>query len=119
MGSALGPAEEGGPPGHLISYPIYYLIVYPLECRQRPRELGTLAMKAKLSATVEQALLAYLDSLPGETRSEKLERVLSRYKELQDELDLREQLASYYEDEAERRDREAWELTVAESQWRE
>lgn len=76
-------------------------------------------MKGKLSATVEQPLIDYLDSLPGETRSEKLERVLLRYKKLQEELDLREQLAVYYEDEEERRDREAWELTVAESQWRE
>jgi len=76
-------------------------------------------MKGKLSATVEQPLLDYLDSQPGETRSEKLERVLARYKALQEELDLREQLAAYYEDEDERRDREAWELTVAESQWRE
>jgi len=76
-------------------------------------------MKGKLSATVEQPLLDYLDSQPGETRSEKLERVLERYKALQEELDLREQLAAYYEDEDERRDRETWELTVAASQWRE
>lgn len=76
-------------------------------------------MKGKLSATVEQPLLDYLDSLPGETRSEKLERVLSRDKKLREELELREQLAAYYEDDDERRDREAWELTVAEAQWRE
>lgn len=76
-------------------------------------------MKGKLSATVEQDLLEYLDSLPGTTRSEKLERVLARYKKLQEELDLREALASYYADEEERRDRQSWELTVAESQWRE
>ena len=76
-------------------------------------------MKGKLSATVEQPLIDYLDSLPGETRSEKLERVLRRYKKLQEELDLREQLSAYYEDEEERQDRDAWELTVAESQWRE
>lgn len=76
-------------------------------------------MKAKLSATVEEPLLEFLDSLPGKTRSEKLELVLSRYMKLQDELDLREELAAYYEDEDERRDREAWELAVAESMWRE
>lgn len=76
-------------------------------------------MKGKLSATVEQPLLDYLDSLPGETRSEKLERVLLRYKKLQEELELRAQLAVFYEDDDEQRDREAWELTVAESQWRE
>jgi hypothetical protein len=76
-------------------------------------------MKAKLSATVEEPLVDYLDSLPGNTRSEKLEFVLRRYRALQEELELREKLAAYYEDEDERRDREAWELAVAESQWRE
>ena len=76
-------------------------------------------MKTKLSATVEEPLVEFLDSLPGKTRSEKLEFVLARYQKLQEELDLRDELAVYYEDEPERRDREAWELTVAESQWRE
>ncbi len=76
-------------------------------------------MKGKLSATVEEPLIEFLDSLPGKTRSEKLGFVISRYQELQEELDLREKLAAYYEDEEERRDREVWELTVAESQWRE
>ena len=76
-------------------------------------------MKTKLSATVEAPLVAYLDSLPGRTRSEKLERVLRRYRRLQEELDLRAELAACYEDEDERRDREDWELVVAEAQWRE
>lgn len=76
-------------------------------------------VKVKLSATVEQPLIEFLDSLPGETRSQKLELVLSRYRRLYEELELRGQLAAYYEDEEERRDRESWELTVAESQWRE
>ena len=76
-------------------------------------------MKGKLSATVEEPLIEFLDSLPGKTRSEKLEFVLSRYQKLKEELDLREELSVYYEDEQERLDREAWELTVAESQWRE
>ena len=72
-----------------------------------------------MSATVEEPLIEFLDSLPGKTRSEKLEFVISRYQALQEELDLRKKLAVYYEDDEERRDRESWELTVAESQWRE
>jgi len=76
-------------------------------------------MKAKLSATVEEPLIEFLDSLPGNTRSEKLEVVLTRYKKLQEELELREQLAVYYEGEDERREREAWELAVAEAMWSE
>jgi len=76
-------------------------------------------VKGKLSATVEEPLIEFLDSLPGKTRSEKLEFVISRYQALQEELDLRKKLAVYYEDDEEGRDRESWELTVAESQWRE
>jgi hypothetical protein len=76
-------------------------------------------MKSELSVTIDRRLIDYLDSLPGETRSKKLECVLSRYKKLQEEVGLRERLASHDEDERERRDRETWELTVAEAQWRE
>jgi len=76
-------------------------------------------VKTKLSATVEEPLVEFLDSLPGDTRSEKLEVVLRRYKKLQEELELREKLAVYYEDEEERREREAWEMTVAEAMWSE
>lgn len=76
-------------------------------------------MKTKLSATVEAPLVEYLDSLPGDTRSEKLERLICRYRALQEEVDLRAELAGIYEDDAERREREDWELIVAEAQWRE
>ncbi len=76
-------------------------------------------MKTKLSATVEAPLVEYLDSLPGETRSEKLELVIRRYRELQKELDLRLELGAHYQNDDERRDREDWELIVAEAQWRE
>ncbi len=76
-------------------------------------------VKTKVSATVEERLVEFLDALPGQSRSEKLEFVLERYQKLQTELDLRQKLAVYYEDDEERSDREGWELTVAESQWRE
>lgn len=76
-------------------------------------------MKTKLSATVEAPLVEYLDSLPGDTRSEKLERLIRRYRALQEEVDLRAELAGIYEDDAERSEREDWELIVAEAQWRE
>lgn len=68
---------------------------------------------------MEASLVEYLDSLPGETRSEKLELVIRRYRELQEEIGLRLELAAQYEDEEERREREDWELVVAEAQWRE
>jgi hypothetical protein len=74
-------------------------------------------VKGKLSATVQEPLLDFLDSLPGKSRSEKLERVLARFKEMQDDKRLREQLAAHCEDEDERREREAWERTFDEAMW--
>jgi len=76
-------------------------------------------VKGKLSATVEEPLLAFLDSLPGKTRSEKLEGILTRFKRVAEEKQLREQLAGYREEEDERSEREAWERTFAEAMWNE
>ena len=76
-------------------------------------------MKGKLSATVEQPLLAFLDSLPGKTRSAKLERILARFKQLAEEKRLRQQLGGYEEEDDEQAEREAWERTFAEAMWNE
>ena len=42
-------------------------------------------------------MLEFLDSLPGKTRSEKLERVLKRFRELEAERLLRHQLGELRE----------------------
>jgi hypothetical protein len=76
-------------------------------------------MKGKLSATVAEPLLEFLDSLPGKTRSEKLERVLERFKQIEQEKQLRKQLGAYREDADEQMEREQWERTVAEAMWSE
>lgn len=76
-------------------------------------------MKGKLSATVEEPLLKFLDSLPGKTRSEKLERVLSKFKQLEEERQLRSELAARPENDDEKSEREAWERTVSEAMWSE
>ncbi len=81
--------------------------------------MGDTLMKGKLSATVEEPLLDFLDSLPGRSRSEKLERVLARFKRWVDDKRLREQLAGYAGDEDERREQEAWERTFDEAMWNE
>lgn len=75
-------------------------------------------MKGKLSATVEEPLLEFLDSLPGKTRSEKLERVLTKFRDLEEERLLRHQLSELREDDEEW-EREAWEQTVSEAMWKE
>ena len=50
-------------------------------------------MKAKLSVTLDESLVALVDAAPGATRSAKLESVLRRYREVRRELDLRKALA--------------------------
>ena len=76
-------------------------------------------MKAKLSATVDEGLLEFLDALPGKTRSEKLERVLRTIKRLEEDRRLRRELAVYEESDDERLEREAWERTAEEAMWSE
>jgi len=74
-------------------------------------------LKEKISTTIEEPLLQFLDSLPGKTRSEKLERILLKFKQLDEELQLRKQLAAHVEDDDDQMEREVWERTVAEAMW--
>jgi hypothetical protein len=76
-------------------------------------------MKEKLSVTVEEPLVRFLDSLPGHSRSDKLERVLRRFKEVSGDLALRRALTAHRESEAERREHEAWNRTMEQDQWSE
>jgi cell fate regulator YaaT (PSP1 superfamily) len=78
-----------------------------------------ISVKNKISVTVEQSLLEFLDSLPGESRSGKIERALLKLKKVMEERELRAQLGSCREDDAERVEREIWESTVAEAMWNE
>ena len=76
-------------------------------------------MKGKLSATVQEPLLDFLDSLPGKTRSQKLERLLALVKKVEEEKVLRRELGQYHEDDEERIEREVWERTMGEAMWSE
>ena len=76
-------------------------------------------MKQKLSATVEKPLLKYLDSLPGKSRSAKLERILSKFKQVDEEKRLRRLLGEYREDQEEQAEREAWKRAFEEGMWTE
>jgi hypothetical protein len=78
-------------------------------------------MKGKLSASVDEALIEFLDSLPGKTRSEKLELVLTRYKQLEEVRLLRHQLSEFNQDGAQddEWEREAWEHTASVAMWSE
>ena len=76
-------------------------------------------MKSKISVTIDRGLLGFLDSLPGESRSEKIESAVRRLKKASEEKELRVQLGSYRESDAERLEREIWESTIAEAMWTE
>lgn len=76
-------------------------------------------MKGTLSTMVEDCLLEFLDSLPGCTRSEKLERVLGKFKRVEEERPLRRQLRNYQETDRDSIEREVWERTMDEEMWSE
>lgn len=75
-------------------------------------------MKHKLSLTVEQPLVRFLDSLPGASRSAKLERVVRAYQRASREAALRRALAGAGADDGGRAEREAWRRTMEADQWR-
>jgi len=76
-------------------------------------------MKEKLSVTVEQTLVQFLDSLPGQSRSEKLEKVLRRFKEVSEDLELRHALSPQRPSPNDREEHEAWARTMEHDQWSE
>ncbi len=76
-------------------------------------------MKNKISVTVERSLLEFLDSLPGDSRSQKIEKALLQLKKVMAERELRSLLGGGREDDSERVEREAWESTFAEAMWNE
>ena len=77
-------------------------------------------MKTKLSATVDAPLIRFLDSLPGKTRSEKLERALLILKQWEEERQLRHDLAAFNQNDQEnKKEREDWEHLMEEAMWSE
>ena len=76
-------------------------------------------MKAKLSTTIEKPLINFLDALPGESGSEKLESLLKKVKRIEEEKKLRSLLSGYKEGDDEKTERESWESTIEEAMWSE
>lgn len=76
-------------------------------------------MKAKLSLTIDEALVAFVDAEPGATRSEKIESVLRRYRDVQRDLTLREELAGAAQSTEDDSETEAWRRVMTEAAWRE
>jgi hypothetical protein len=68
---------------------------------------------------MDRSLLDFIDSLPGESRSMKIESAVGKLKKVAEEKELRVQLGGYREDNAEQVERELWESTIAEAMWAE
>ena len=76
-------------------------------------------MKAKLSLTLDEALVAFIDAEPGATRSQKIEWVLQRYRDVQRDLRLREELTGSGDTADDRIETDAWRRIMQEAMWRE
>ena len=80
-------------------------------------------MKAKLSVTLDESLVALVDAAPGATRSAKLESVLRRYRDVRRELDLRKALAEATPGDPgdpgdnDRLESDAWRRVMQEAMW--
>jgi len=76
-------------------------------------------MKEKLSVTMERPLVRFLDSLPGDSRSQKLEQVLRRFQEVADDVELRRALAAHKDSDEEQRAHAALRDLMEAAAWRE
>jgi hypothetical protein len=76
-------------------------------------------MKEKLSVTVDEPLVRFLDSRPGKSRSEKLENILRQFRKISDEIALRRALKKHTDPEGARAEQEAWRRTMEHAQWSE
>jgi metal-responsive CopG/Arc/MetJ family transcriptional regulator len=76
-------------------------------------------MKAKLSLTLDQSLVAFVDSEPGESRSEKIEAMLRRYREARRDASLRLELAAFNASSEDDAESAAWRQIMETAQWSE
>jgi metal-responsive CopG/Arc/MetJ family transcriptional regulator len=76
-------------------------------------------LKAKLSLTLDETLLAFVDAEPGATRSEKIESMLRRYRAVRRDMRLREALAASIDNADDQAETEAWRRVMQEAMWRE
>ncbi len=76
-------------------------------------------MKAKLSLTLDEDLVAFVDREPGATRSEKIESMLRRYRSAQRDVLLREELRAFGASGADADEHEAWTHVMQEAMWNE
>lgn len=77
-------------------------------------------MKTKLSLTLDESLVSFVDTQDGASRSEKIEFIVRRYRDARRDAELRRQLAAFNESSGEENaDAEAWRNVMEEAQWNE
>ena len=76
-------------------------------------------MKAKVSLTLDDALVMFVDAQPGATRSEKVETALRRYRDAWRDMKLREELAVFNASADDGAEAEAWHRAMQEGMWKE
>ena len=76
-------------------------------------------MKTKLSLTLDESLLTFVDSESGASRSEKIEIIVRRYRDARRDAELRRELAAFNSSSQDDAESEAWRKVMEETQWSE
>jgi metal-responsive CopG/Arc/MetJ family transcriptional regulator len=76
-------------------------------------------MKKKLSVTLDDSLLTFVDSESGASRSEKIETIVRRYRDACRDAQLRRELAAFNTSSHDDAESDAWRKVMEEAQWSE
>ncbi|MDP2390721.1 MAG: hypothetical protein Q8N52_10390, partial [Acidobacteriota bacterium] len=76
-------------------------------------------MKTKLSVTLDESLVTFVDSEAGESRSEKIELIVRRYRDARRDAALRRELAAVNAASEDTAESDAWRKVMETSQWSE
>lgn len=76
-------------------------------------------MKTKLSLTLDESLLTFVDSESGASRSEKIETIVRRYRDARRDAELRKELATFNASADDDAEAAAWRQVMEEAQWNE
>jgi metal-responsive CopG/Arc/MetJ family transcriptional regulator len=76
-------------------------------------------VKTKLSVTLEEALVEFVDTVAGASRSEKIEAIVRRYRDASRDAKLRKELAAFIPSGDDEAESTAWRQAMEEAQWNE
>jgi len=76
-------------------------------------------VKTKLSVTIDEGLVSFVDAEPGQSRSDKIESILRRYRDALRDVELRKELAAFNASEEDSAEDDAWRRVMEASLWNE